>query len=162
MKNSQKIMCWELMILNDTNNNNNISHIISAAWKELFRKRFEKMKCKFQSGKTKSKISLAVRIESNSMLSACLDNGFCSRSHNIRLNGYSRIPIFQTSVCSSLRRRLHRRSVSSYQCWRFCASWWIWVLGRLSSLSIVGTMVSVHTVRGRPTRPDILSTSVYY
>ena len=44
---------WEK--LERLTNNNNISHIISAAWKELFRKRFEKMKCKFQSGKTKSK-----------------------------------------------------------------------------------------------------------
>ena len=53
------------------------------------------MKCKFQSGKTKSKISLAVRIESNSKLSACLDKGFCSRSHIIRQNGKSLIPIFR-------------------------------------------------------------------
>ena len=61
-------------------------------------------------------------------------------------------PIFQLSSCSSLRRRLHRCSVSSYHFWRFCAKWWIWLRVRLSSLSIVGIMVSVHTVRGRPKR----------
>ena len=50
---------------------------------------------KLNSGKNKSKISLAVRLESNSMLSACLDKGFCSRSHNVQQNGRSLIPIFR-------------------------------------------------------------------
>ena len=51
-----------------------------------------------------------------------LMGGFCSRSCCIRQNSNSLIPIFQTSACSSLRSRLHRRSVSSYQYWRFCAT----------------------------------------
>ena len=50
---------------------------------------------KLNIGKNKSKISLAVRIESNSMLSACLDKGFCSSSRNVRQNGRSLIPIFR-------------------------------------------------------------------
>ena len=60
---------------------------------------------------------------------------------------------FQSGVVySSSRSSLHRRSVSPYQVLRFCASVLIWERFRLSSRSIVGSIVSVHAVRGRPSR----------
>ena len=132
-----------------------------AARKELFRKD-SKMWCNFIHGKRiRSKCQNYVRINWEQLIGRFVSPRLSPSRHfhlvfslDGRRPGHP-FPLHQLSSCSSLRRSLHRRSVSSYQFCRFCASWWIWFRVRFSSLSIVGTIVSVHTVRGRPRRRTV-------